>query len=47
MDTIDISGVCLHIESDEEGITILNGTLAYILVNIDTKLYRKYFVLDK
>ena len=44
--TIDLSGACLHTDSDEDVILHLKGKLAELMATIDPQFYRKYIVND-
>ena len=45
--TIDIPSAYSHTYSDEELVMILIVRLAQLLVNIDPKIYRKIYVIEK
>jgi hypothetical protein len=45
--TINIPGAFLHATNKDYGIMQMNGTLAYLMVQTDPKLYRKYLVDKK
>ena len=47
MDTIDILGAYINTDSNEYVIMLLKGRMVYLLASIDTKLYRKYVVIEK
>ena len=47
LDTIDITGAYLHMDSHEELITILKWIMVEFLVNVEPNHHKKYILVEK